>query len=106
MRSSVIIAAGLLAAASLSACSGSTSVSTSTTLDTAKLEATLPGELQSQLELSAEPTVTCPDDVEMKQGNNFTCTAELDGETVDIAVTQTDDQGNVNWELVQPSPSS
>ena len=102
----IAAAAGLLAAASLTACSGSASVSTNSNLDTAKLESTLPAELQTQLDLQEAPTVTCPDNIEQKQGNNFTCTAELNGETADIAVTQTDDSGNVDWKLVQPSPSN
>lgn len=71
-------------------------------LDIDKLESTVATEMQSQLELDAAPTVTCPDTVPIEKDNVFNCTAELDGETLDIKVTQNDDQGNVNWEVVSP----
>jgi Domain of unknown function (DUF4333) len=97
MRSSMLAlsAGALIAAAALTACSSS--------LDIDKLQTTIATEMQSQLDLSATPTVTCPDSVPIEQGNVFTCTAELDGDTVDVKVTQTDDKGNVSWETVQPT---
>ncbi len=94
MRSRILIIACTVAA--LSACS-------SGGLDIDKLESTLATELQTQLDLSAAPTVTCPDDVPIEKDNVFNCTATLDGESADIQVTQTDDQGNVSWEVVQTS---
>jgi hypothetical protein len=94
-----IIAASALIA--LAGCSASVSTG-SNNLDIAKLESTVATEMQSQLDLSAAPTVTCPDPVPIEKDNQFTCTAELDGDSVDVAVTQTDDQGNVSWEVVQP----
>jgi hypothetical protein len=99
MRASVIsVGAGLLlGSAVLSGCS------TSSDLDIEKLQTTIATEMQSQLDLSGTPTVTCPDPVPIEAGNVFTCTAELDGDTIDVKVTQTDDQGNVTWETVQPS---
>jgi Domain of unknown function (DUF4333) len=100
-RPVIILAASLFAAASLSACSGSVSVGNN--LDIDKLESTVATEMQSQLGLDAAPTVTCPDTVPIEKDNVFTCTATLDGESVDVKVTQNDDQGNVNWEVVQPS---
>jgi hypothetical protein len=69
-------------------------------LDIDKLETTVATEMQTQLNLSGTPTVTCPDPVPIEQGNVFTCTAELDGDSVDVEVTQTDDQGNVTWQTV------
>lgn len=101
-RPLIMFAASLFAAASLSACSGSVSVG-SNNLDIDKLESTVATEMQSQLGLDAEPTVTCPDTVPIEKDNVFTCTATLDGESVDVKVTQNDDQGNVSWEVVQPS---
>lgn len=103
MRSSFVLlgAGAFVAAAALSGCSGSVSVGGSD-LDINKLETTVASEMQTQLNLSATPTVTCPDPVPMEQGNVFTCTAELDGDSIDVEVTQTDDQGNVTWKTVQP----
>ena len=69
-------------------------------LDIDKLATTVATEMQTQLNLSGTPTVTCPDPVPIEQGNVFTCTAELDGDSVDVEVTQTDDQGNVTWQTV------
>ncbi|MFN8182968.1 MAG: DUF4333 domain-containing protein [Candidatus Nanopelagicales bacterium] len=99
MRASLAcLGAGLvLSSAVLSGCSSTSN------LDIQKLQSTIATEMQSQLNLSGTPTVTCPDPVPIQQGNVFTCTAELDGDTVDVKVTQTDDQGNVNWETVQPT---
>lgn len=98
----IITALGFAAALSLTACSASVSTGP-TELDVTKLETTIATGMQEQLELSAEPTVTCPDTISIQKDAVTTCTAELDGETVDVQVTQTDDQGNVNWEVVQPS---
>ena len=92
MRPRILLIA--CAVTALAACSSSS-------LDMTKLETTLATELQSQLDLSAAPTVTCPEDVPIEKDNVFNCTAALDGETADIEVTQTDDQGNVSWEVVQ-----
>lgn len=106
MRSPLtLIAVSMFAAASLTACSGSVSVG-SNNLDIDKLETTVASEMQKQLNLDAAPTVTCPDTVPIQKDNVFTCTATLDGESVDVKVTQTDDQGNVNWEVVQPSAAA
>ncbi|MEZ5118567.1 MAG: DUF4333 domain-containing protein [Candidatus Nanopelagicales bacterium] len=100
MRSSLIaLGAGALLATALAGCSGSVSVGGSN-LDIDKLETTVATEMQTQLNLSGTPTVTCPDPVPIEQGNVFTCTAELDGDSVDVEVTQTDDQGNVTWQTV------
>ena len=97
----LMITAACLTGLGLSACSAS--VSTSDNLDITKLETTVATEMKSQMDLSAEPTVTCPDEVPIQKDNVFTCTAELDGDSVDVQVTQTDDAGNVSWEVVQPS---
>ena len=98
MRAQLIAlsAGALLSAASLTACSASS-------LDIDKLQTTIATEMQTQMSLSGTPTVTCPESVPVEQGNVFTCTAELDGQTIDVQVTQTDDKGNVTWETVQPT---
>jgi hypothetical protein len=75
----------------------------SKTLDTEGLE----GELKSQIEEQTDSTITsvdCPADVEAKAGEVFECTAEEgSGTTFTIRVTQRDDAGNVDWEVVDAS---
>jgi len=39
--------------------------------------------------------VSCPADVEVKQGSTFACTATLEGQDISFTVTQKDDRGNV-----------
>lgn len=44
--------------------------------------------------------VTCPESVPIEQGSTFNCTATTgDGQSATVTVTQTDDQGNINWEI-------
>ena len=79
---------------------GCTSVSM---LDTEKLE----GELRTQIEAQTTTVIEsadCPDDVEIEQGGTFECTAvDTSGATYTIEVIQTDDQGNVEWEVTDAS---
>ena len=81
----------------LSACSASVSVNN---LDIDKLQNTIADGMQTQLDLPTAPSVTCPESVPIEAGNTFSCTAELDGESVEVKVTQNDDQGNVSWEVL------
>jgi Domain of unknown function (DUF4333) len=75
----------------------------SKTLDTEGLE----GQLATQIEDEIDTTITsveCPEDVDVESGATFTCTAEEEsGAALEIQVTQSDDQGNVEWELVDAS---
>ena len=75
----------------------------SKTLDTEGLES----ELKSQIETQTDSTISsvdCPADVEAKAGEVFKCTAEEgSGATFTIQVTQRDDAGNVNWEVIDAS---
>jgi hypothetical protein len=75
----------------------------SKTLDTEGLEA----ELKSQIEEQTPSTITsvdCPADVEAKAGEVFECTAEEgSGAMFTIQVTQRDDEGNVDWEVIDAS---
>jgi hypothetical protein len=92
-------------------CAGATgcsfSASTSSNLDIPKAEQEIAKGIQEQTGETA--TVECPEPVEMKQGGTFICTATFtSGLTGTISVEQTDDQGNVNWQLepvVSPTPS-
>jgi hypothetical protein len=36
----------------------------------------------------------------MEKDNTFNCSVVVDGQTIEVKVTQTDDQGNVTWEEV------
>jgi hypothetical protein len=86
-RAAAIVILAVLA----SACSKS--------LDTDGLESKLKSELETQLQASGV-TVSCPTDVTVEQGGTFECTAVDDtGSKVTIKVTQTDDEGNVKWEV-------
>ena len=45
-------------------------------------------------------SVDCPEDVPAGAGDTFRCTAVADdGSVATITVTQSDDQGNVRWEV-------
>lgn len=64
-------------------------------------------DLQRQLDIQTDTVITavdCPDDVEIEAGGTFECTAEAkSGATFTIKVTQTDRQGNVEWEVIDAS---
>ncbi len=94
--SPVSFAAAALASAALTGCS----FSVGGNLDIDTLETTIATEMEQQLELPGTPTVTCPEEVPIEEGNVFTCVAELGGDSVDVEVTQTDDEGNVTWTTV------
>ena len=70
------------------------------TLDTGGLE----GQLKNQIQDQTGTTITavdCPADVQVEAGGTFECTAEEEsGATFTVRVTQSDDQGNVEWEVV------
>ena len=82
----VLILAGLVAAALL--------LFGARTIDTVKAEAEI--ERLTEEEAGIAPTgVRCPDDVAIESGATFTCTANLDGQSISYTVRQTDDEGNV-----------
>jgi hypothetical protein len=73
-------------------------------LDTGGLET----KLQDQIEVQTGSTITtvdCPDDIKVESGGTFDCTATDDsGATFTIEVVQTDDKGNVSWEVTDAQP--
>lgn len=72
---------------------------TTLTLDNDRLQQVIADGLQQQAGVTA--TVTCPDNQPLQQGNTFQCTAlTQDGLNLQIQVTQTDNAGNVNWQVV------
>jgi hypothetical protein len=89
-----------VAAASLVLALGGCSVSVGgDTLDSAGLEEEIRKELAKQV--TGEIDVSCPEDVKMKEGDTFQCTATADdGSTRQVQVTQKDGDGNVRFELV------
>lgn len=70
----------------------------STSIDVNTLETSVQTGLAEQL--GGDWTVQCPDSMEIQSGLTTNCMAtNADGESVDVNVTQTDDQGNVTWEV-------
>jgi Domain of unknown function (DUF4333) len=70
----------------------------STSIDVDTLEQSVQTGLAEQL--GGEWTVQCPDSMEVQAGLTTNCMAtSAEGEAVDVNVTQTDDQGNVTWEV-------
>jgi outer membrane PBP1 activator LpoA protein len=68
-------------------------------LDDQELESEISSGIEEQTEATGV-SVSCPSDVPLEQGNTFTCSATSDqGDIGQVQVTQTDDEGNVNWEL-------
>ena len=88
--------AGLLLASSLAGCSFSFSAGGP---DYEKLQQGIADELNSTYSsIDQEVTaVDCPKQSELKTGDTFICTADLDGQDVRVEVTATDDDGNVNF---------
>lgn len=76
----------LAAALALAACAK--------TVDSDDLE----GQLEEQFAASGSSDVTadCPDDEKVEKGNEFTCTLTEDksGQSIDVIVTMTDDDGH------------
>lgn len=74
----------------------------SRTLDTQGLE----DQIADLLAERGGPTVTeisCPEDVTVEEGGTFECTATGEGATWTIEVTQTDDEGHVDMQIVNAS---
>jgi len=71
----------------------------SAVLDNDKLQQVIADGLQQQAGVTA--VVTCPDNQPIQQGQSFQCSATTaDGTNLTIQVTQTDNAGNVNWQVV------
>jgi hypothetical protein len=73
------------------------------TLDTPGLEDKVKAEIEEKLGETGM-TVECPDDIKVKAGATFECTATgPSGTTATIEVTQTDDQGHLTWKIIDGS---
>ena len=64
--------------------------------------------LQEQLTRETASTITavdCPDEIKVETGGTFECTVtEESGTTFTLSLTQTDDQGHVNYKIKDASP--
>ena len=88
--------AGLVLAVALAVAAGLAGCGTQK-LDVADAETTIGKRLTR--EAKAKVTVTCPDDVKIKKGDTFNCTAKTTKDTATVKVTQLDGEGRVRWEL-------
>lgn len=69
-------------------------------LDTDTLAEQIEAEIETQAPGVDIVSVECPDNVQPQSGDVFTCRATAgDGSVGTIEVTQTDDEGNVTWEV-------
>src|SRR4051795_7374244 len=74
-------------------------------LDDAKLQDAIATGFAQQTKLEVQ-SVDCPDDQKIATGATFNCTVTAaDGTEYTIQVTQTDDKGNVHWQVLQPVES-
>jgi len=68
-------------------------------LDTGKLEGKVKDGIEQQAKIKIK-SVKCPSDVKVKKGNTFNCTAtSVAGQKATVKVTQSDDKGNVRYEV-------
>lgn len=76
----------------------------SKTLDSEGLETTLKEQLTRET-ASTITAVDCPDEIKVETGGTFECTVtEESGTTFTLSLTQTDDNGAVNYEIKGASP--
>jgi Domain of unknown function (DUF4333) len=69
------------------------------TLDTDDLQSTISSGLEEQVGVAPE-SVECPDDITVEEGSEFQCTGTApNGDEFTIDVTQTDDEGNIEFEV-------
>lgn len=85
----IVVAAGLVV--------GALVLFGSSSLDTTKLQQEIARLAQDKAGVAATG-VSCPDR-EIKAGDQFTCTAQLDGQPAKFTVKQQDDKGNVHIQL-------
>lgn len=66
-------------------------------LDMGTVESRIGRELERQLDESLD--VTCPDEVEVREGDTFVCTTTTSDGPATIAVTQRNDRGALRFRL-------
>lgn len=102
MRPTQRLVAISVLALTLSGCSFEASIGSSDELNTQKLEDEIAKGIEEQTPVIVE-SVECPDDMKQEEGRNFECKATADdGSSRQVRVVQTDDDGNIDWELINP----
>ncbi len=72
------------------------------TLDADEIEDEITPQVEEQT-ATRDVAIDCPDDVEAEEGGEFDCDLTAEGGIeAKVAVTQTDDEGNVTWRVVRP----
>jgi ABC-type glycerol-3-phosphate transport system substrate-binding protein len=93
-----LLAASLLAATALGACS------TEKTLDTDKAEKEITKGYEQQVKGAKVKGTSCPDDVKAKKGVKATCTLTLtNGNSGKVTVHVLSDDGKIRWDTVEPT---
>lgn len=88
----IVIAIAAVSALGAAACSE--------TLDTGELEGELEAQIASRMGEDADAIeVSCPDSIDLEEGDTFECEATTEEETLNVVVTQDDDEGAVTWEI-------
>jgi predicted small secreted protein len=97
---SMAIAAVILAAGSLAACS------TTKTLNTDDVQGAIAKGLTDQV--GGTFNVTCPSEITAEKGATFTCavTDPADGTSATVTVTQEDADGKFNWKVTAAQSAS
>jgi len=80
----------------LAGCSGSVSVGGSG-IDQQKLQDEITANVKSVVPSVQDVAVTCPSDIALAKGTSFNCTAAIGDQDLTVKVTQTDDEGNVEY---------
>jgi hypothetical protein len=71
-------------------------------IDTERAESAIRAGITRQTGLRIA-SVSCPEDVEVRQGDTFRCVARAaNGQRAAVEVTQRDGEGGVTWRLVRP----
>jgi hypothetical protein len=92
-RRGAIVAGVVLAAAASSGCGDSR-------LKTDRVESAIRSGITRQTGVKVD-TVRCPEAVEARAGDTFTCVARAsDGRRTRVEVTQRDDVGGISWRVV------
>lgn len=69
-------------------------------IDEEKAQELIDQSLEEELSGIEVSSVKCPER-EAKKGDVFTCTATIDGQSLEVEVTQTNDEGSVEMERTQ-----
>lgn len=91
-----LFCAAVAVAFTLAACRGITYTRGAPVLDTEKIQSELESKVTESIPGSTA-SVACPSDVDVRPGATFDCAATVNGQQVNVKVTQTNDQGDVTY---------